>query len=948
MMNQGPGFYSVPEQHQHLQQTPRDYSTSDAGQRQRTSSSPQRPAPLTYNDTFHQQHYPGMSYAAASRGNLPPGAMAPAPLAPPQGNGFHPYRRQQPRQGGGDASSVSSATSGLNSSSSSSTTVGPHASPAPGAPQLVPPQPSRARSSSTNSNETTPRREGAPSVSGAPPVSFSAAAASSLQSQSPNSVPTARSPGMQQQQSTTTPSTAAGPTTKRPEPPKHSESTRSTSSAVGQGSDGSLPHSRSDSISSQSSVYSTAASDKASTVGRSASAINAKKPSPLSRQPAAEDEDDDDTNADYGGSDGEEPSTGRQTPTLGSEKKKGLSGKLRKALSLSTMNEIQQQQQSSADPAAKSRPLAAPAGRTLSSTHSSTTSRTHTAGQDSISGSMRGTPRSFADGSVTTDNSSVLGSSAASISSKRSARPPLSGSAGDGSGKRSLFNRKFNSSTDNISISSTVSSASVMLRKVGNLGKLARRHSLMGLTNMFNKDKEGRDGLHDDDFGAVPGAPASAADDSAVGGKSKKGKKGKGTPALASVSHATVEQDTGSDGNMTPAAHYVRQHQLQMRQQAEQEAQAARERQDAEAARVASMKSKGGKTTDDVVESRQKMIEKEKERLKSKRGWRNKLRVGGGSSVDHSIPSNNGLETVPYDTNANDANDGTAVSQGIYTGGAGSMRHAHQQQHGADGYDGQMLQEEEELVPPHMPAAGGRQYGSGAEDSGDEFETDSLRHWGEGIERSRASAALVQAPKSILKKSASHSQLDQMVGGGHGQTGGSNNGIDGRGIERPFAGRIRANSYDAPQAGPQAGAPMLSAMSTTQDGADKMDGVGRAPSPSGQNQQQQSSAQRPSPPTQAPLGHHANSSMPTLSLMTNPTTGTVPRPSLQRKRIVFTEEHIYHSTWPAHVYDRRGELATCNRLTAELAQQIKEELNSYKMEEMVVAPSSRIYTHFFV
>jgi hypothetical protein len=30
-------------------------------------------------------------------------------------------------------------------------------------------------------------------------------------------------------------------------------------------------------------------------------------------------------------------------------------------------------------------------------------------------------------------------------------------------------------------------------------------------------------------------------------------------------------------------------------------------------------------------------------------------------------------------------------------------------------------------------------------------------------------------------------------------------------------------------------------------------------------------------------------------------------------------------------YDRRGDIATCNRLTPMLAQQIKEELNSFKM-----------------
>ena len=46
--------------------------------------------------------------------------------------------------------------------------------------------------------------------------------------------------------------------------------------------------------------------------------------------------------------------------------------------------------------------------------------------------------------------------------------------------------------------------------------------------------------------------------------------------------------------------------------------------------------------------------------------------------------------------------------------------------------------------------------------------------------------------------------------------------------------------------------------------------------------------------------------------------------------------------WVGTVYDRRSEPATWSRLTPALAQRIKEELNSYKMEEMEVHASSRI------
>jgi hypothetical protein len=53
--------------------------------------------------------------------------------------------------------------------------------------------------------------------------------------------------------------------------------------------------------------------------------------------------------------------------------------------------------------------------------------------------------------------------------------------------------------------------------------------------------------------------------------------------------------------------------------------------------------------------------------------------------------------------------------------------------------------------------------------------------------------------------------------------------------------------------------------------------------------------------------------------------GTVKRSATFSPRIQF------HDTWPSGEYDRRGDIATCNRLTPMLAQQIKEELNTFKM-----------------
>lgn len=65
-----------------------------------------------------------------------------------------------------------------------------------------------------------------------------------------------------------------------------------------------------------------------------------------------------------------------------------------------------------------------------------------------------------------------------------------------------------------------------------------------------------------------------------------------------------------------------------------------------------------------------------------------------------------------------------------------------------------------------------------------------------------------------------------------------------------------------------------------------------------------------------------------------------------RRNATFSPRIVFYDTWPSQEYDRRGEIATCNRLTPMLAQQIKEELNSFKME-MEVHENSKIYTHFF-
>ncbi|CAG8488500.1 5704_t:CDS:2 [Paraglomus occultum] len=65
------------------------------------------------------------------------------------------------------------------------------------------------------------------------------------------------------------------------------------------------------------------------------------------------------------------------------------------------------------------------------------------------------------------------------------------------------------------------------------------------------------------------------------------------------------------------------------------------------------------------------------------------------------------------------------------------------------------------------------------------------------------------------------------------------------------------------------------------------------------------------------------------------------------KKLQFSSTIFVHETWTREDYDRRGDQTTCNKLTPELAQKIKRELNEYKMAEMEVHEDSRQNTHFF-
>lgn len=111
----------------------------------------------------------------------------------------------------------------------------------------------------------------------------------------------------------------------------------------------------------------------------------------------------------------------------------------------------------------------------------------------------------------------------------------------------------------------------------------------------------------------------------------------------------------------------------------------------------------------------------------------------------------------------------------------------------------------------------------------------------------------------------------------------------------------------------------------------------------------------PSTPTEEAQGHKRTGSvaigsedyfMTALRLRQDTKSAPTTPQGTVRRNATFSPRIVFHDTWPPQEYDRRGEIATCNRLTPMLAQQIKEELNTFKME-MEVHENSKIYTHFF-
>ena len=518
----------------------------------------------------------------------------------------------------------------------------------------------------------------------------------------------------------------------------------------------------------------------------------------------------------------------------------------------------------------------------------------------------------------------------------------------------SLFNSRLNASTDNISLSSTVSSASVMIRKLGAMGKLARRNSLAGITSLF-KDKDKNKNSEGESSSKEKGK--------------KKDKSAKGNAAQASVSLVTAELDrAGASGDwsvsagemngLSPAAKLARQHTLKSNAEAaeararearEREAAREREREEAEAREAARAVLANGVTQVPTWDRNT--------------ATRSPVKGGGGGGMRI---NEDGTRTFIEDEDEDESEDGHY------------QRFQQQQQQGWDDDEDWDGDGDEDAtirvgIQPRSSSDTGRSSSSGTDEEHEPWAVDVRR----SVERTR------QPARGILKRAESYDQQVYL----HEQH------------SAPTQ-RVRSNSYNSPsqsELGPLARIPSPD--------PDHIDGLHRHGSHSAAHGQSTSVPTHVLPPLSFDSGSplsttfdpsitskdlpatpstvstststsifSTSTSFTTVSASTPTTTHTENRtsqifqhpnfnssapalassfgskpPTLTHrsatspsKRLTFATNLSVYDTFSASVYDRRSEPATWSRLTPALAQRIKEELNSYKMEEMEVHAASRI------
>ncbi|KAF7367565.1 hypothetical protein MSAN_00819600 [Mycena sanguinolenta] len=595
----------------------------------------------------------------------------------------------------------------------------------------------------------------------------------------------------------------------------------------------------------------------------------------------------------------------------------------------------------------------------------------------------------------------------------------------------SLFNSRMNVSTDNISLSSTVSSASVMIRKLGSMGRLARRNSLAGITGLFkskNKNKEGGDDMSDVGEGEGEAEEGDKKDKKGKK-KDKKARSGKGQASEASVSHATAELESGDGGvvrggadvaGLSPAAKLARQHTLKSNAEAAAKAKEAAAR--AAVAPTSAPSTPNGTATNGVNGA-------------GVPTWdRNTATRSPGRNPQHrgaQRVGEDGSKVLVEDSESDDDHVAYPHQQGV------QQQHQQQQQRWDDEDEDEWRLvdeggEEDDTIriavdPNASSSSSGSQYSSSGPGPSAPFQEEGYGEgeygydedgegygYGEGGYEGeeggygddgehepwavdvRRSVERTRVPtRGILKTpfSPDAGTYDQAtyLPDAHGQFGSANTLL-----------RARSNSYTSPTPGQNELGPLARMPSPDPDHIDGLhrhgshssahgesanggrggEGVGRdgkrssipslpplgfetggsmfdSPQVTPTAATYAAAGQSPTTPTPSATGgahslyaHPAlNSSAPALTLTSSMGTGgvsPVPRAATApvRKHLAFASNLSVYDTFSASMYDRRSEPATWSRLTPALAQRIKEELNSYKMEEMEVHAASRIQCVF--
>ncbi|CAK9779653.1 hypothetical protein CC85DRAFT_19963 [Cutaneotrichosporon oleaginosum] len=453
-----------------------------------------------------------------------------------------------------------------------------------------------------------------------------------------------------------------------------------------------------------------------------------------------------------------------------------------------------------------------------------------------------------------------------------------------GKSRRGLF-RMRNKSSDNISLSSTVSSASMMIRKMGSLGKLARRNSLMGISKIF-KDKP------KDEDAALPEKQG------ILSFKKKGGKKSEASPAAVSHAYAELdrdlnrlsEEDDRILSGLSPAAALARQHTVRSRaEQAKRDAERKAEL-EREAARQKQLEANemGGhtgvstwdsSTTTRTTHSSYAAAAAAADAASGPKGPTNVVKVTPRSpSVVH-----HAFAVTQPDYDSDDSSEGDTVENV-----ASDLR----------------------LTSLSDPA-----------------DRDFEALWGKANIDPNA-----RPKKGILKICVSNEDLEKLASQQQRQTQQKAQSAPTTPPEQPVAHhggpldlaspnpeRIDGNAHAPPAEEPKFDLD-FSSFDTSPD-LDLMPPViYKNPVHSGS----------------APGISRGEGVEPQARAMSAPS----------RRRLVWAPECAVYSTYDALTYDRRSEPATCNRLTPELAMAIKQELNAFKLE-MPVHPSSRIYTHYF-